>query len=85
VKGLEMGIGSGDLKLAPIPQLINELQAYQRLEDGPRATGNHRRYGPPNGLFDDCVMSLSLAWFGLKKLGLWGARSENPIREGLFG
>jgi hypothetical protein len=85
VKGLEMGISSGNLKLAPIPQLINELQAYQRLDDGPRATGHHRRYGAPPGLFDDCVMSLTLAWYGLNKLGLWGIRTENPIRDGLFG
>lgn len=45
------------------PVLIGELQAYQmeRLPSG------LRRFGAPEGMHDDCVMSLALAWTALSR------------------
>jgi hypothetical protein len=54
--------------------LINELQSYEmeRLPSGLMS------YGAPDGLHDDCVMSLALAWHGVnhgsKSLLLFGGR-----------
>ena len=42
--------------------LITELEAYA---SEPTATGI--KYGAPEGLHDDCVMSLALAWQGVSK------------------
>lgn len=49
--------------------LIDELQAYesQRLESGAM------RYGAPDGVHDDCVMSLALAWIACNQRTMWGA------------
>jgi len=54
--------------------LINELQSYEmeRLPSGLMS------YGAPDGLHDDCVMSLALAWHGVnhgsRSLLLFGGR-----------
>ena len=46
-----------------IPQhaaLIDELKALQ----SERLPGGGVRYAAPDGMHDDCVMSLALAWYG---------------------
>jgi hypothetical protein len=53
------------------PVLIGELQAYE-ME---RLPGGSFRYSAPDGMHDDCVMSLALAWQGAQDSGpllLWG-------------
>jgi hypothetical protein len=56
------------------PVLINELQSYEmeRLPSG------LMRYGAPDGLHDDCVMALAMAWHGVnhgsRSLLLFGGR-----------
>jgi len=55
------------------PVLVGELQAYdmQRLPSG------MVRYGAPEGMHDDTVMSLALAWSAVADSGpllLWGDR-----------
>jgi hypothetical protein len=74
VHGLALGLESKELKLARVPLLIDELKAFSRIESK-RAFAAYTKYGAPQGLHDDCVMALALAWYGLKKAALWAAHS----------
>jgi phage FluMu gp28-like protein len=58
VEGLALAFERGDLRILSDQTLINELQAYEmeRLPSG------LVRYGAPEGMHDDMVMSLALAW-----------------------
>ncbi len=57
---LALSFEQGTLRILPDPILIAELQAYEmeRLPSG------LLRYGAPDGLHDDTVMSLAMAWYG---------------------
>ena len=44
--------------------LVSELQAYEMM----RLPGGSFRYSAPEGMHDDTVMSLALAWHGI---GSW--------------
>ena len=82
VKALALGLDQHELKLARVPPLLGELQSFAYLPRTPRQ--RVQRYGAPPGLHDDCVMALALAWWGLKKAGLWGGVTGNPYKGGLF-
>lgn len=58
IDALGLAFERGDIKIIDDPVLTNELQAYEmeRLPSG------LLRYAAPEGLHDDCVMSLALAW-----------------------
>jgi len=58
IDALGLAFERGDIQILNDPVLINELQAYEmeRLPSG------LLRYAAPEGLHDDCVMSLALAW-----------------------
>lgn len=58
IDALALAFERADIKIPDNPVLINELQAYEmeRLPSG------LLRYSAPEGLHDDCVMSLALAW-----------------------
>lgn len=58
IEGLGLAIETGEIAFPNIPQLVAELQAYEmdRLPSG------LTRYGAPEGMHDDCVMALALAW-----------------------
>lgn len=59
IEALALALETKNLSLLNNETLINELEAYsmERLPSG------LIRYGAPEGLHDDCVMSLALAWF----------------------
>ena len=61
IEALALAIEKGDLKILNDPQLVTELQGFeaQRLPSG------MLRYGAPEGMHDDCVISLALAWHGI--------------------
>jgi hypothetical protein len=61
VDALALAFEQSDIRILPDPVLLSELQAYQmeRLPSG------LRRFSAPEGLHDDCVMSLAMAWYGL--------------------
>lgn len=61
IDALAMAFEQGAIKIIPDPVMIGELQAYEmeRLPSG------MLRYSAPEGLHDDCVMSLALAWSGV--------------------
>lgn len=63
--------------------LLDELQAYEQTQ----LPGGMRRFGAPDGMHDDCVMSLALAWHahqgaGAEGMGWLGlARDARAKRE----
>jgi len=59
IEGLAMGVERAEVSFPEIPELINELNifTFEQLPSG------MLRYGAPEGLHDDCVISLALAWW----------------------
>jgi len=64
IQRLVMAFERGVIKIPNDPVLLGELQAF---EAKPSQTG-FVRYSAPEGLHDDTVLALALAWAGL---GLW--------------
>ncbi len=62
IDGLVRAFEFGDIEILHDSILIGELEAFA---SEPTATGI--KYGAPEGLHDDCVMSLALAWHGVSK------------------
>lgn len=65
IDGLALAFEQGAIKILPDPILIAELQAFtaERLPSG------LLRYGAPDGMHDDCVMALALAWQAASQSG----------------
>lgn len=78
IDDLALAFEQGTLRIIPDKNLIGELEAYtaKRLPQG------RLQYSAPEGMHDDCVMSLAIAWHGL----LHGGRAflsrvvYNPVR-----
>ncbi len=73
IEALALALETHNLSLVDDEVLINELEAYSHE----RLAGGMIRYGAPEGLHDDCVMSLALAWYaGGQQIsyapGIWG-------------
>jgi hypothetical protein len=66
IQHLQSAFEHSSIKILNDPILIGELQAYegQQLSSG-------WKYGAPEGLHDDCVMSLAIAW--------WSASRHAPM------
>lgn len=60
IDSLSLAFERGEITILNDPTLVGELQAYemQRLPSG------MARYSAPEGMHDDCVMALALAWHG---------------------
>lgn len=58
IDALALAFEKGDIRILPDPTLIAELQSYE----AERLPSGLLRYGAPEGMHDDCVMSLALAW-----------------------
>ena len=56
----DVGLQLREFHLHPA-RLVGELQAYQ----AERLPGGMLRYGAPNGMHDDTVIALALAWQGV--------------------
>jgi phage terminase large subunit-like protein len=70
IQGLAAAFEHGEIKILNDPILIGELQAFE----GKRLAGGSFSYSAPEGLHDDTVMSLAIAWQGIAKTGsvvLW--------------
>ena len=61
IDALALAFERGEIKIIPDQTLISELQAYEAM----RLPSGMLRYGAPEGMHDDCVMSLALAWQAL--------------------
>jgi hypothetical protein len=60
IDGLALAFERGELRILDDETVLGELLAYQ----AERLPSGLLRYGAPEGLHDDCVMSLALAWSG---------------------
>jgi phage terminase large subunit-like protein len=60
IDGLALAFERGELRVLHDEVLLNELLAYQ----AERLPSGLLRYSAPDGLHDDCVISLALAWSG---------------------
>lgn len=60
VDDLALAFEQGNIKILNNPILISELQAYE----GERLPSGLIRYSAPEGMHDDCVMSLLMGWQG---------------------
>jgi len=71
VQNLIFGFGEKKIQLAKIPILIEELKAldYKQSESG------NISYQAPEGMTDDCVMSLALAYWAATREAWPGVRS----------
>lgn len=58
IEALALAFERGEIKILPDPVQLGELQAYE-LE---RLPSGLTRYNAPDGLHDDTVMALALAW-----------------------
>jgi len=61
IDALQLAFETGQLRILNDPTLVGELQAYQ----AERLPGGMLRYGAPNGMHDDTVIALALAWQGV--------------------
>jgi hypothetical protein len=71
IDALALAFERGEIQIVNDPILIGELQAYE-ME---RLPGGSFRYSAPEGMHDDTVMALALAWRGVQDSGpllLWG-------------
>lgn len=60
IEALQLAFEQSHLRIIPDPILIGELQAYE----AERLPSGMMRYGAPDGMHDDTVMALAMAWQG---------------------
>ena len=63
IEGLSLAFERGEIKIFNDPVLISELQAYEVKKT---STGL-MSYSAPEGMHDDCVMALAIAWSGIAR------------------
>ncbi len=73
VEGLSLAFEQGQIEILDDPVLIGELQAYE----SERLPSGLVRYNAPDGLHDDCVSALMLAYAA----GAAGTRKRATVRE----
>ena len=67
IQALELAFERGEIALLNDELQINELTAYQ----SEKLPSGLVRYGSPDGLHDDTVMALAMAWSGISKQNWW--------------
>ncbi len=60
IDALALAFERGDIRIPNDPALVAELEAFE-ME---RLPGGSFRFAAPQGMHDDCVMSLAFAWHG---------------------
>jgi len=58
IESLALAFERGEIRIPDNPVLVGELQAYETS----RLPSGMVRYSAPDGMHDDCVISLALAW-----------------------
>ena len=61
VESLALAFERGTIKIIPDPVLVGELQAFEMK----RLPSGTMRYSAPDGMHDDAVMALCLAWHSI--------------------
>jgi len=69
IQNLQSAFENGQIRVLDEPVLIGELLSFEAKRN---ASGSFS-YSAPDGMHDDCVMSLAIAWHGLSNRGviLW--------------
>lgn len=62
IESLALAFERHEIAILDDPVLIGELEAYEREVS---AVTGRSRYSAPEGMHDDCVMALALAWWGI--------------------
>ena len=65
ITGLQSAFEHGRIKILNDPVLIGELQAFEAK----RNSSGTFSYSAPEGMHDDCVMALAIAWQGMENTG----------------
>lgn len=63
IRDLQAAFEAGDITIPDNPILISELLSFESK----RSPSGSFSYSAPEGMHDDCVMSLALAWHGAKQ------------------
>ena len=66
IQSLQAAFEHSNIKILNDPVLIGELQAFE----GERIPSGAWKYSAPDGMHDDTVMALAIAWHGLEG-GIW--------------
>jgi hypothetical protein len=71
IQGLQSAFEHGGIKIVDDPILIGELLSFESK----RSPSGSFTYSAPDGMHDDCVMSLAIAWDAISNRGviLFGA------------
>lgn len=81
IDALALAFERGALRILPDPVLIGELQAYE----AERMPSGMMRYGAPDGMHDDTVMALALAWYNpapaTVEVSSYAQRNFSPARQ----
>lgn len=67
IQSLQSAFEHGSIKIIDDPVLIGELLSFESK----RSPSGSFQYSAPDGMHDDCVMSLALAWYSINGGGLW--------------
>jgi hypothetical protein len=67
IQWLQSAFEHDSIKILDNPVLIGELLSFESK----RSISGSFQYSAPEGLHDDCVMSLALAWYAVNGGGLW--------------
>lgn len=63
IQALQAAFEHGEIKILPDPVQIGELQSYE----GERTPSGAWKYSAPEGMHDDTVMAMAIAWNGLSR------------------
>ena len=63
IQNLQAAFENGELGIIDDPVLIGELLSFESKRN---ASGSFS-YSAPDGMHDDCVMSLAIAWNGISR------------------
>lgn len=66
IESLALAFEKSEIEILDDPVLIGELEAYERTVS---AVTGRSRFGAPEGMHDDTVMALALAWQGVATSG----------------
>lgn len=77
VERLAMACDAAEIRLPDEPVLLNELQAF----DMTRMPSGYMRYAAPEGGYDDCVMALALAYWGVARYADIGFIGASALKD----
>ena len=67
IQKLQSAFEHMEISILPDDTTINELSAYEA-----KKMARGYKYGAPSGMYDDCVMSLAIAWQSIAPGSGWG-------------